>query len=187
MKKRELAPACFLYPMPTVLVGAMVEGKANFCTVAFCGIVNITPPTISVAMNHAHYTNRGIHENQAFSVNVPSAKMAEVVDWCGVYSGHREDKSRAFELFTGKLGVPLVAEAPVNLECKLIQRLDTRPDEVFIGEIIAVHVNEDCFTGEAPDMGKIDPLMFSMSEKKYYRLGAEVGPAWNIGKGWKKG
>ena len=153
---------------------------------AFCGIVNITPPTIAVAMSHAHYTNRGIHENQTFSVNVPSAKMAEAVDWCGLFSGHREDKSQVFEMFSGKLGIPLIAEAPVNLECKLIQTLDTRPDEVFIGEIVAVHVDEDCLDDDRPVMGKIDPLMFSMSEKKYYRLGAAIGPAWNIGKGWKK-
>ena len=183
--KREIAPACYLYPMPAALIGSMVDGKPNFCTIAFCGIVNLEPPTISAAMNRSHFTNRGIHASGAFSVNVPSAAMAEAVDWCGMFSGRREDKSQAFEVFYGKLGVPLVQAAPVNLECRLIQRLDTQPDEVFIGEIVVVHVNDDCFTGDTLDMKKIDPLLFSMSDKKYYRVGAEVGKAWSMGKGWK--
>jgi flavin reductase (DIM6/NTAB) family NADH-FMN oxidoreductase RutF len=185
--KREVPPASFLYPMPAALVGAMVDGRPNFCVIAFCGIVNLAPPTISVAMNQSHYTNRGIHANQAFSVNVPSAAMVEVVDWCGMYSGRREDKSQVFEVFYGKLGVPLAQAAPVNLECRVIQHLDTKPDEVFIGEIVAVHVNDECFTDDTPDLSKIDPLVFSMSEKKYYRVGAEIGPAWSIGKNYRKG
>ena len=35
------------YPMPVVLVGAEVEGKANFMTAAFLGIANYKPPVVA--------------------------------------------------------------------------------------------------------------------------------------------
>ena len=78
MKKLEIGAKTFLYPMPTTLVGANVRGKPNYLTVAYCGIVNHTPPAISVALGKAHYTNIGIKENGSFSVNIPSEELAKI-------------------------------------------------------------------------------------------------------------
>jgi flavin reductase (DIM6/NTAB) family NADH-FMN oxidoreductase RutF len=36
--------AAFLYPMPMVLVGSVVEGKANFMAVGWVSRVNFKPP-----------------------------------------------------------------------------------------------------------------------------------------------
>ncbi len=61
---------CFI-PLPTVLVGAMVDGKPNYITIAHIGIVNHAKPyLISLSMAKVHYTNPGIRENKAFSVNI---------------------------------------------------------------------------------------------------------------------
>ena len=46
--KNKLGGINVLYPTPTVLVGAMVDGKPNFITIAHIGIVNhATPHLIS--------------------------------------------------------------------------------------------------------------------------------------------
>ena len=186
MKKKELEPKNYLFPMPTVLVGATVDGKPNFLTVAYCGIVNITPPTISVALNKAHYTNQGVRANGTFSVNIPSAAMAEATDYCGLHSGNQVDKSRVFEVFYGKLKTaPLIKTAPVNLECKLLHTLFLDPDELFIGEIVAAYANDDCLHDDSLEIKKIDPLIFSTSDKSYYRVGEKLGKAWSIGKNFK--
>ena len=49
MKQVKMGAQTLLYPMPAVLVGAMVNEKANFMTAAWCGIAASTPPAISVA------------------------------------------------------------------------------------------------------------------------------------------
>lgn len=41
MAKKEIKNGCHLYPMPVVLVGAKKDGRVNFMTAAFCGIINM--------------------------------------------------------------------------------------------------------------------------------------------------
>lgn len=86
-EKKAIGARNFLYPMPTILVGAYVNGKPNYLTVAFCGIAQVSPPMIAVALGKMHYTNEVIRENHCFSVNIPSRHMVEVTDYCGMVSG----------------------------------------------------------------------------------------------------
>ncbi len=183
MEKKELLPMALLFPMPLVLVGANVEGKPNFLTVAYCGIVNIQPPIISVALGKSHYSNPGIRKNGTFSVNIPSVDMAEVTDYCGLFSGHNLDKSGVFKTFYGKLETaPMIEETPINLECKLIRTIEFDVHDAFLGEIVSVYAGKEIMTGNIPDVLKIKPLIFSTSNGKYYNIGDEVGKAWSIGK-----
>ncbi len=109
--------------------------------------------------------------------------MAKAVDFCGIYSGRREDKSTIFELFTGDLKhAPLVEACPVNLECRLRHTLDLGAHILVIGEVIQSHVNENCLTDGKPDAYKIDPLIYSPGTGNYQRLGEIVGQAFSIGK-----
>jgi flavin reductase (DIM6/NTAB) family NADH-FMN oxidoreductase RutF len=77
----------FLYPMPTLLVGANVGGKPNYLTIGYCGILQHRPPMIAVTSEKTHYTNAGIKENGTFSVNIPSEEMVTITDFCGIVSG----------------------------------------------------------------------------------------------------
>jgi len=186
MEKKDIGAKNFWYPMPITLVGANVNGKPNYLTIAFCGMVNLRPPAISVALNKAHYTNSGIRENKTFSVNIPSAEMAKITDYCGLVSGSKVDKSKLFETFYGKLKTaPMIRECPLNLECKLVQTLEFSVDEVFVGEIIAAYAEERYLTNGLPDIKKINPIVFSMHDNNYWKVGDLVGRAWNIGKKFK--
>ena len=186
MEKLEIGAKTFLYPMPTTLVGANVRGKPNYLTVAYCGILNHTPPVISVALGKAHYTNIGIKENGSFSVNIPSEELAKITDYCGLVSGHKVDKSNLFQTFYGKLETaPMIRECPLNLECKLMQTLEFAVGEVFIGEIVAVYSEDRYLTGGLPDIKKINPIIFSMHDNNYWKVGEHLGRAWSIGKDLK--
>jgi flavin reductase (DIM6/NTAB) family NADH-FMN oxidoreductase RutF len=183
MKKVKLGPQTLLYPMPAVLVGALVNGKPNFMTAAWCGIAAATPPAISVSVQQARFTLEGISANSTFSINIPSADLVEKVDYCGIYSGHKIDKSQIFKVDYGKLNTaPLIQECPVNLECQVIHSLDLGSHILFIGEIIETYVNEDCLTDDKADPAKIDPLIYTTVAGQYQRLGEVVGRAWKIGK-----
>ena len=183
MEKSKLGPQTLLYPMPAVLVGAMVGEKPNFMTAAWCGIAASKPPAISVALQRIRHTLKGIKEHDTFSINVPSATLAKQVDYCGIYSGKKRDKSELFNVFFGVLeAAPLIQECPVNLECQVIHTLDLKSHELVIGEIIETHVTKDCVTDEKPDPEKIDPLIYTPGVMQYHGLGEIVGKAFHMGK-----
>ncbi|MBW2064873.1 MAG: flavin reductase family protein [Deltaproteobacteria bacterium] len=186
MEKVKLGPSTLLYPMPAVLVGAVVEGKPNFMTAAWCGIASHKPPAISVALYRERYTLRGINDKGTFSINIPSSDMAEEVDFCGIYSGKKRDKSEVFETFFGSLKTaPLVSKCPVNIECKVIHTLDLGSHTLVIGEIVETFVSKECVTHGNPDPGKIDPLIYTSKAQVYQRLGEVVGKAFSVGKNYK--
>ncbi len=60
MSKIEINPNTYLYPMPVVIIGSNIEEKANFMTIAWCGICENNPPMISISAAKSHYTNEGI-------------------------------------------------------------------------------------------------------------------------------
>jgi flavin reductase (DIM6/NTAB) family NADH-FMN oxidoreductase RutF len=186
MEKIAIGAKTFLYPMPTTLVGANVRGKPNFLAVAYCGIVQHSPAMIAVNSSKAHYTNAGIKENGTFSVNIPSEDMVTITDYCGIVSGKTIDKSTLFETFYGKLETaPMIKECPINLECKLLQTLDYGgTGEIFIGEIVEAYSEERYLTGELPDIKKIKPIVFSMHDNNYWKIGEHLGRV-GIGKKFK--
>src|SRR5674476_345042 len=143
--KIELGALNCLYPMPTTLVGAMVEDRPNLLTIAHVGIMD--PGSLSLGMSKAHYTNAGIKQFGTFSVNLPPAEMVQETDYCGLVSGRRVDKTKLFSVFYGKLKTaPMIAECPISMECKLTKVVDFPKHDIFIGEIVATYAEETVLT-----------------------------------------
>ena len=156
------------YPMPVVLVGANVKGKANFLAVAWFMSAGINPPKVAVALNKAHYTNQGIKDNKTFSVCIPSEDQMKATDYCGVVSGVKTDKSNVFDVFYGKLKTaPMISECPVNLECSLDKVVDNGSHELFIGNIVSTLTEEKYLTAGAVDFKKAKPFLLSMNDGFY--------------------
>lgn len=187
MNKIKIGRDNFLYPIPTVLVGADVNEKPNFLNVTFCGVVNRSPAMISISLNRFHYTCEGIKKNRSFSINIPSAEMLEVTDYCGIVSGKEVDKSRFFRTFYGKLNnAPMIEECPINMECKVVEILDLGGSNIIIiGEVVEGYTEEKYLTDKKPDIKKINPVLFSIHEFNYYSVGEKIGKAWNVGKNFK--
>ena len=185
-KKIDLGPKVASYPMPVSLVGANVDGKANFLVAAWFMSVAISPPRVAVALNKSHYTNQGIKENKTFSVCVPSEDLINATDYCGLVSGFKADKSEVFGVFYGKLGTaPMISECPVNMECKLEKVVDNGGHEMFIGEIVSTFTEEKYLTNRVIDLKKIKPFMLSFNDQSYVELGKSIAKAWNAGKDYK--
>jgi flavin reductase (DIM6/NTAB) family NADH-FMN oxidoreductase RutF len=171
--------------MPAVLVGAKVDGRPNYMTAAWCSIACLTPPMIVVALNHTRHTLRGIKQNDAFSINVPSAGQVIETDYCGNVSGAKVDKSKVFESFYGKLkSVPMIKNCPINLECRLFKTLDCGSHELCVGEIIETYVAKGAIQDSSPDVAKVDPMVYSNG--KYYKIGEYLADAFAIGKAYNK-
>jgi len=183
MDKKRLGPQTLLYPMPAALIGTVVNDKPNFMTAAWCGIAAFKPPTLTVGIQPVRYTFKGIQEHGTFSVNVPSADLVKKVDYCGIYSGKKKDKSQLFKTFYGSLdSAPLIEECPVNLECKVKHSLDLGSHILLVGEIIETHISKHCLTDGKADAEKIDPLIYVTALQQYRRLGEVVAKAFDVGK-----
>lgn len=182
MNKTKLGPSTIMFPYPTVLVGAIVNGKPNFMTASWVGIACSNPPAISVAIRKERYTYNGVIEHNAFSINVPDTSLAEKTDFCGIYSGRDNDKTKLFNIFYGKIDTaPLIDECPLNLECKVIHTVKIGTHTLFIGEIMEVHTDTDCMTNGKPDIKKIDPIIYATGTRQYHKVGDEIGRAYKIG------
>ena len=188
MEKKKIRATCYLFPMPTVIVGAKVNGKPNFITIAFCGSLQYKPPMLIISSGKNHYTNIGIRENNTFSVNIPSIEMVKVTDYIGTISGNQIDKSVLFDIFYGELeSAPMISEAPVNYECKVAKIINLNgTNDIIIGEIVQTYVNEDCITKGKPDIQKIQPIVFSGFDSNYMKVGDILAQAYKVGRDYKK-
>lgn len=186
MNKIKLGAKTFLYPMPALLLGARVNGKPNFATIAYCGVVQHQPAMVALGSGRGHYSNDGIKKAKSFSLNVPSADMVQAVDYCGLVSGGDRDKSKVFTVFYGKLdNAPMIEECPLCLECRLVACLDLGgTNEIFLGEVVETYAAEFCVVNGVPDPQKINPLIFTMHDNHYWQLGAQIGTAWDVGKNY---
>jgi len=192
MNKNKIKPRSYLFPMPVALIGANVNGKPNFETLAYVGVIEYEPPMISISSYETHYTNVGIKENATFSVNTPSEGLVEVTDYCGIVSGKETDKSEVFEVFYGELKTaPMISSSPLNLECKVIKTIRIadlmgieKGHEVFFGEVVAAYADEYYLTEDIPDLIKLKPILYSRNN--YYKVGEHLADAFQIGKNFKK-
>ena len=186
--KKKLDGINVLYPTPTTILGAIVEGKPNFITIAHIGIVNHAKPyLISFSLAKPHHTNPGIRENKTFSVNIPSEDLVVETDYVGLVSGKKTDKSDLFEIYYGELEkAPMIKECSVNMECRLYDTYDTPTHDLFIGEIVETYADESVLTEGKVDLAKLKPLLFDMSSVKYWSVGEAIAGCWNVGKQLKQ-
>ena len=186
MTKKRIDPGPFIVPMPLVLIGSTVDGKPNFMPAAFVGIVNFMPPTIACGLSPTHHTCKGIEASRTFSINIPSPDMACAADWCGLNSGVMTDKSSIFNVFYGELKTaPMIEECRLAAECKLIQSTPLGVDTLYLGEIVASHVEEDALTGGKVDWAKLSPYPFTFPDNQYWKMGERFARAWSCGKTFK--
>lgn len=168
---------------PTILVGADVNGRPNYCTVGACGIVNLEP-MLYVSLKETHYTTAGIRENGFFSVNLPSPNLAEKTDFCGVVSGRTTDKSGLFTPFYDESGrAPMIHECPINMLCKVTETMTLSGFAMFLGEIVAVYADENGLTDGQIDPVKVNPMV--MMYPSYFAVGKAVGTVFKDGNNYK--
>lgn len=165
-----------LAPLPAVLVGTGGNGFTdNLITVAWVGIVCSDPAMLSISVRPERYSYKALQQTGEFTVNIPLASQAKIVDWCGVNSGRDHDKFAEQHLTAVKgsqISAPLVLECPVNLECKVKDIIKLGSHDMFLAGIVAVQVSEE-FLSES---GRLD------LERSGGVLGYAHGHYFNMGK-----
>ena len=165
-------PGPLLAPLPTVMVSCGTMEEPNILTVAWTGIINTNPPMTYISVQPKRHSHDIIEKSGEFVINLVPAKLVKAMDFCGVKSGRDIDKFEAQGLTRVQgdtVEAPLIAESPVNIECKIRDTVRLGSHDMFMAEITAVHV-DDRYVDEngAYDFGAMDLVAFTHG--KYYRL-----------------
>lgn len=163
-----------LYPTPLVVVGAEVAGKPTYTLAGHVGIIGHEYITVSLASNH--YINQGIKAKGALTVSIVDEAMLERADYVGSVSGFEVDKSTVFESYPSATGAPVIEEAPVVMECKVMDTYITEGFETFICKLTEVYAKEEVLNDEGKlDYRKLKPVLFEMPTYEYLRAGEVIG------------
>jgi len=176
--KIERRGSAALEPTPVVLVSvAGGRGAGNFLTIAWVGVACSSPPMVSVAVRPSRFSHGLIATAREFVVNVPDAGRLEEADIAGVWSGRDHDKFDELGLTAlpaSKVGAPLIAECPINLECVVRHQLALGSHDLFIAEVVATHYDEDVLDARGRlQAGALHPITLIGNE--YRALGERIG------------
>jgi len=58
-----------------------------------------------------------------------------------------------------------------------LEAIDIPSNYLIIGQVMAAFAEEKCLTDDMPDVQKIDPLVLTMPDNRYWSLG-KYGTAW---------
>jgi flavin reductase (DIM6/NTAB) family NADH-FMN oxidoreductase RutF len=187
MKSKFEQKNLFCLPWTQTILGSHLEGKVNYMALDWLTRVNFKPAMLGICVNKNNASHNAIIDTGEFSINIPTADMVAVTDYTGLVSGKRTDKSDLFEVFYGELrGAPMIQECPLNIECKVAQRVELPTNSFFIAEIVNIYCDEKVMTNSHPDAAKIKPFVLTMPDNRFWAIGECLGKAWYEGKKFGK-
>ena len=178
MSKQSWKPGNMLYPLPVVMVSAAdKEGRDDIITVAWAGTVCTNPPMVSISIRPERYSYHMIRETGEFVINLTTEELAFATDYCGVKSGRDVDKFKETGLTrekAEKVKAPMIAEAPVSIECKVKEIRELGSHHMFIAQVAAVHADEKYMDEKNRfDLNRARPIVYSQGE--YLGTGKKLG------------
>ncbi|MEF9918956.1 MAG: flavin reductase family protein [Eubacterium sp.] len=177
MTKQQWKGGTLLAPVPAVMVSCGSMEASNIITIAWTGIINSVPPKTYIAVRPERYSYGIICENKEFVINLTTADLTPVADFCGVRSGENLDKFEMMNLtkeMASQVGCPMIAESPVNLECRVYDRIPLGSHDMFLADILAVNVDDRYLD----DKGKLHldkANLITYSHGEYFELGKKLG------------
>ena len=148
-------------PRPIALVSTIGEnGVYNVAPLSSISIACVKPPMVSFSLSTRRRKNgekkdtlRNIEFRKEFVVNVPVVEsMAEAMNLAGTeYPDHVSEfrETGLTAVMAERVHAPMVAESPVNFECRLVTILEfgEHPSisSLIIGEVIMAHVKDEFY------------------------------------------
>ena len=169
-----------LYPLPVVLV-SVGDGKDpdkdNMLTVAWAGTICSDPPMVSISVRPERYSYQTLMNTGEFVINLPTERMVQAVDYCGVKSGkdvNKWEKTGLHKIPADKVSAPMIGESSVNLECKVREKKKLGSHTMFTAEVVAVHADKTFMDAKHKfHLEWSKPIVYSHGT--YYSLGKVLG------------
>lgn len=177
MGKIKWRGGALIAPLPAVMVSCGDMDNSNIITVAWTGIINTIPPKTYISVRPKRHSYDMIKESGEFTINLTSESLVPAADFCGMYTGRKVDKFARCAL-TKEEGsenkCPMIAQSPISIECKVADIVPLGTHDMFIADIVAVHVDE----GMLDKNGKLcieRAHLAAYAHGEYYALGKKLG------------
>lgn len=180
MAKIQIQPRRPIYPTPASLITSADEnGNPNIITLGEVFNISISRPVIlGIAIRQATYSHSLITKTREYVVNLAPASLLDKLMICGRMSGRDVDKfekSGLTPLPATRVKPPLIAECPINLECKVLDIQVIGDHDMFLGEVVEQHVNEEVLDENGKiSVEKLDGFAFVLGE--FWTFGKRIGP-----------
>lgn len=165
MAKVVWKPGTMLYPVPAAMVSCSHHGVDNIITISWAGTICTNPPMVSISLRPTRFSYEMIKESGEFVINLPGRELAFAADFCGVRSGRDMDKFQKLNLTKEKgrfVAAPLIAEAPLSIECKVSNIIELGSHHMFIAEVVAVQVEERYLdNNQSLDLNKAELICYN--------------------------
>ena len=164
-------------PVPPTLVTCDYKGVRNVFTVAWTGILCTQPPVTYISVRPERYSYELIRLSGEFVINLATEELTRAVDFCGVRSGRKIDKFAHLGLScdrASKVSAPILAQSPVNIECKVREVVKLGTHDMFIADIVAVDVANELID-EKGRLALEKAGLLAYAHGEYYGLGKKLG------------
>ena len=135
------------YPEQIVIaIAADSKGNHNPITLGWTMIVSGSPPMMAIAVGKPRWSMEAIRSAGEFVIAFPSEAQQEETMLFGTKSGRDVAKlaaSGAATIPAAEIDSVLLADAVANFECKLAGEMAAGDHVIFVGEVVASHVNPD--------------------------------------------
>lgn len=173
--KKETKGGTALVPSPVVLLSVKGKDTPNIITLSWAANVCSNPPSVAVGIRPNRYSYELVKEAGEFVINIPSLGQFEAAKFCGTKSGRDYDKFAECNftaVYASKVDAPMIAECPINLECKTSQVISVGVHDLFIAEVLAVHIDDSILD----EKGKVD-----VAKAKLFTYIPLTGQYWAVG------
>lgn len=166
------------------------DGKPNIIEVSLYSkswglpLKESDPPfgVYQIMIHPARYSHHLIEESKEFVINVPAANIVDKSLFCGTHSGSKTDKFKETGLTPVPakcVKAPLIAECPINIECKVVETMKPKYSAYtfFFGKAVAIHAAEGIWDGYALNVDKFPmavPVLNRILAETEYRLVGKV-------------
>ena len=177
MPRQSFKPGTLAAPLPAVMVSVGDMEESNILTVAWTGILSSDPPRTYISVRPSRFSHKIIKERGEFVINLTNEALARATDFAGIYTGAKVDKFEKCGLTKAKsevVSAPTIAEAPIALECRVFNVMESGTHDIFMADIVNVSCDESL-------MDEKDKICFdkakliAYSHGEYYALGKKLG------------
>lgn len=165
------------------------QGRANLAPYSFFNAVAYVPPQVMFSSTEApaDRDNTGlrlkdsisnIESTGEFAVNIVTWDLREAMNRSSapLPKGEDEFQHAGLSKAQGRLiSAPLVAEAPIHLECRLTQIVELKsanpqaPNRAVFGEVVGIHICEEVLKDGLVDTASLQPIA-RMGYKDYAKV-----------------
>ena len=177
MARRNFKSGTLEAPLPAVMVSVGDMEKSNIITIAWTGILSSDPPRTYISVRPSRYSHKIIKESGEFVINLTNEALAKATDYAGIYTGAKVDKFEKCGLTKAKsevVSAPTIAEAPIALECRVFDVVESGTHDIFMADIVNVSCDESII--DQNDKICFDKAkLIAYSHGEYYALGKKLG------------